>query len=141
MRELLRTIWSLIVLPSSSIVRIFCSTTVHTGYRVSTKPAFPRALGLSNEGDAAHEVDTDRTDVAVSPLVVLRRQRSHVSAPEQQNAGAATFFLRGQKAHRKAQEQARLADARVADQHENEQVVICEQELRTDLLQNCSVTA
>eukprot|EP00964_Phaeocystis_antarctica_P105933 scaffold70910_cov69-Phaeocystis_antarctica.AAC.7 len=84
------------------------------GYRVSAKPAFPRALGLSKEGGAAHEIDADRTDVAVGPLVVLRRQRTRASAPEQQSAWR-SHFSRQAKAHRKAQEQARLADARVTD--------------------------
>ena len=96
---------------------------------MSAKPAsFPRAIGLGKEGGAgaAHEINADRTDVAVSPLVVLRRQRTRCLAPEQQTHTGAASDLYASKAHRKAQEQARLADARVTDQHENEQIVICE---------------
>ena len=99
------------------------------GYRVSGTPAFPRALGQGKEGGAAHEVDADRTDVAVGPLIVLRRQRTHASAPGDRRAPGRSqvFGKHAGSAHREAQEQTRLADARVADQHENEQVVICGQ--------------
>ena len=90
-------ICSLIVFLSSSIVRIFCSQKGRGRGGVGGSAAAKFGGRVWAAGPAAHKVDADGRDVAVGPLVVGE-----------------------------AQQQARLADARVPDQHEDEQVVIWE---------------
>ena len=145
-----RTICSLMVLPSSSIVRIFCSG-AGRGREMAISEGCTdaqcwcccgvAAVGARWVGAAAHEVDADRADVAVRPLVILwppqhtaSRSASGCNRQQLSSLSAASslqhvVFLPSEagRAHREAQEQAGLADTRVADQHQDEEVIICGQ--------------
>lgn len=71
-----------------------------------------------------HEVDPDRANVTVRILVLLLRATAAPHLHSLDTVRVPDQGMEGGSAHRKPREQARLADARVTNQHQLEQVVV-----------------
>ena len=135
-------IWSLIVLPSSSIVRIFCSAAAQ-GVPRQRQACLPyRALGLSKKMAVRRTKSAPIVAMALTPGQESScAARTRARQPQRIAERLAQPPFTQAKAHREARAQPSLARPRLrTDQHDFEQVVkVLMADLMADL--RASITA